>query len=292
MNYFNSGNGDQGHGLDHGLDQEEGNGQGQGGIPAGFFSGATSLCCTITNYANADSQNGGVGRYQPNDRLSIAFSFDQQYQRQKAEFHRNLPDWAAGMDLEPRPIAPSCFSTPWPRQETVANELYSLFSPATALPALPHRANVQPPSSTSLLVGRDKIVSGSFVAKPTKPRYNNPLKSSAFGACFIEHENNTAHDNAGVNKPQVDAPRGKDLTVDMFGSKKTKVQLSADFEPTEYTVILGRGRGRCTESVGNSRLKSVVQSHLQDYLEAPGKLEKTIVGRAASLSRCHPSDVH
>jgi hypothetical protein len=290
MNYLNSGNGDQDHGLDHGLDQEEGDGQGQGGIPAGYFSGATRLCCTMTNYANAGSRNGGVSRYQPIDRLSIALSFEQQYQRQKAEFYRNLPDWAAGMDLEPRPIAPSCFSTPCPRQETIANELYFLIS----LPALPHRANGQPPSSTSLLVGRDKIVSGSFVAKPTKPRYNNPVKSSAFGACFIEHENKTAHDNAGMNKPPVDAPRGKDLTVGMFGSKKTKVQLSADFEPTEYTVILGRGRGRgrCTESIGNRHLKSVVQRHLQDYLEAPGKLEKTIVSRAASLFRCHPSDVH
>lgn len=61
----------------------------------------------------------------------------------------------------------------------------------------------------------------------------------------------------------------------MFGSKKAKTLLPIDYTPSSNSVILGRGR--CSESIGNRRFKTVVQQHLQEYLDAPGKLEKTFV---------------
>ena len=60
-----------------------------------------------------------------------------------------------------------------------------------------------------------------------------------------------------------------------FGSKKAKTQLPQDFKPGPHSVILGRGR--CTESAGNKAFKIIVSGHLAEYVEAPGKLEKTQV---------------
>ena len=65
------------------------------------------------------------------------------------------------------------------------------------------------------------------------------------------------------------------MTLNTFGSKKAKKVLAADFEPNEYTVILGRGA--CADSSGNRRLKMLVQSYLQQYLDAPDKLGKSLI---------------
>ena len=48
----------------------------------------------------------------------------------------------------------------------------------------------------------------------------------------------------------------------MFGRKKAKTVLPVDFKPSRNSVILGRGR--CSESSGNRRLKILVHSHLQE----------------------------
>lgn len=74
------------------------------------------------------------------------------------------------------------------------------------------------------------------------------------------------------------------VTLNTFGSKKAKTVLPADFEPNDHTVILGRGA--CTDSVGNRRLKVLVQTYLQQYLDAPDKLGKSlIVSRVCELVR-------
>lgn len=64
-------------------------------------------------------------------------------------------------------------------------------------------------------------------------------------------------------------------TLNTFGSKKAKKVLAADFEPNEYTVILGRGSS--TDSTGHRHLRLVVQSYLQQYLDAPDKLGKSLI---------------
>lgn len=74
------------------------------------------------------------------------------------------------------------------------------------------------------------------------------------------------------------------VTLNTFGSKKAKKVLPTDFEPNDFTVILGRGA--CTDSSGNHRLKLLVQSYLQQYLDAPDKLGKSlIVSRVLDLVR-------
>ena len=64
-------------------------------------------------------------------------------------------------------------------------------------------------------------------------------------------------------------------TLNTFGSKKAKKVLGADFEPNEYTVILGRGSN--TDSTGYRHLRQVVQRYRQDYLDAPDKLGKSLI---------------
>ena len=74
------------------------------------------------------------------------------------------------------------------------------------------------------------------------------------------------------------------MTLNTFGSKKAKKVLPQDFQPNDYTVILGRGAS--TDSSGNHQLKLLVQSYLQQYLDAPDKLGKSlIVTRVLDLVR-------
>jgi hypothetical protein len=65
------------------------------------------------------------------------------------------------------------------------------------------------------------------------------------------------------------------MTINTFGSKKAKKEVPADFQPNDFTVVLGRGNsGECP---GNRRLRSLVQSCLQQYLDAPDKLGKSLI---------------
>ena len=64
--------------------------------------------------------------------------------------------------------------------------------------------------------------------------------------------------------------------LNTFGSKKAKTLLPPDFEPSEYTVLVGRTR-ECQAHIGNKRLRAIVNNHLQQYNSAPDKLEKTAI---------------
>ena len=64
-------------------------------------------------------------------------------------------------------------------------------------------------------------------------------------------------------------------TLNTFGSKKAKKVLPPDFQPNDYTVILGRGSS--SDGTGNRRLRIVVQNYLQQYLDAPDKLGKSLI---------------
>jgi hypothetical protein len=65
------------------------------------------------------------------------------------------------------------------------------------------------------------------------------------------------------------------IALNTFGSKKAKKELPADFAPNDFTVILGRGNSN--ECPGNKRLRRVVQSYIQQYLDAPDKLGKSLI---------------
>ncbi|KAG7367371.1 hypothetical protein IV203_030042 [Nitzschia inconspicua] len=57
--------------------------------------------------------------------------------------------------------------------------------------------------------------------------------------------------------------------------RKGKTQLPASFTPHPYSVLLGRGK--VNESVGNRRLKILVDIELKNYVEAPSRREKSYV---------------
>jgi hypothetical protein len=65
-------------------------------------------------------------------------------------------------------------------------------------------------------------------------------------------------------------------TTSIPRNKNGKRQLPANFVPTESTVICGRGKA-CTTSIGNRRLKSIVNNFLKPYSEAKNKLEKSAI---------------
>lgn len=53
-----------------------------------------------------------------------------------------------------------------------------------------------------------------------------------------------------------------------------KRQLPSDYLPDETAIICGRGKA-CTASPGNTRLKSIVQRHIEQYAQAKNKADKT-----------------
>jgi hypothetical protein len=65
-------------------------------------------------------------------------------------------------------------------------------------------------------------------------------------------------------------------TTSILRNKNSKIQLPANFIPTESTVICGRGKA-CTTSIGNRRLKSIVNSFLKPYSKAENKLDKSVI---------------
>jgi hypothetical protein len=69
-----------------------------------------------------------------------------------------------------------------------------------------------------------------------------------------------------------------DLTspTSILRNKNCKIQLPANFIPTESSVICGRGKA-CTTSIGNRRLKSIVNSFLKPYSKAKNKLDKSVM---------------
>merc|ERR1712151_251604 len=64
--------------------------------------------------------------------------------------------------------------------------------------------------------------------------------------------------------------------LNTFGSKKAKTLLPPDFQPSTYTVLVGRTR-ECQTAPGNKRLRAIVNDHLQQYNSAPDKIEKTAI---------------
>jgi len=55
---------------------------------------------------------------------------------------------------------------------------------------------------------------------------------------------------------------------------KVKIPLPLDYHPSPFTVLCGRNR-ECFEWEGNQRFRSLCNSFMQDYLNCPGKLEKS-----------------
>jgi len=73
-------------------------------------------------------------------------------------------------------------------------------------------------------------------------------------------------------KFQMDLPTAIASMADRMASS----QLSGAFEPSEYDVICGRGRGNLKHR-GNKRFKAIVQKHLSEYQVAKTKLDKSAV---------------
>lgn len=57
---------------------------------------------------------------------------------------------------------------------------------------------------------------------------------------------------------------------------KTKTLLPSDFEPSNYSIICGNKR-KFFKSVGNQRLRLLVQTFIPEYSKAEGKLEKSMI---------------
>jgi hypothetical protein len=51
--------------------------------------------------------------------------------------------------------------------------------------------------------------------------------------------------------------------------------LDGDFEPGEYDVVCGRGKGAYNRS-GNMHMRVIVQGHIEEYLSARTKLDKSL----------------
>ena len=92
---------------------------------------------------------------------------------------------------------------------------------------------------------------------------------STAGASFQPAELQSLSDTKFINHTAC-------AVLNTFGSKKAKKLLPVDYEPSSYTVLVGRSRD-CQEHVGNKRLRVIVSSHLQEYNAAADKIGKTAI---------------
>jgi len=80
------------------------------------------------------------------------------------------------------------------------------------------------------------------------------------------------NDSCFLQRYQLDVPTA---IADIAYKNETKV-LPHTYEPSEYDVVCGRGKGNYSQP-GNKRLHVIVQEYLQTYSEAKTKLDKTLV---------------
>ncbi|KAL3924660.1 MAG: hypothetical protein SGILL_000912 [Bacillariaceae sp.] len=71
------------------------------------------------------------------------------------------------------------------------------------------------------------------------------------------------------------------LPLPAYGEKakarEQKTRLPDDFEPSPYSVLIGRGKS-CTEATGNKRLRVIVSTFLEEYTNAvDSRIEKSII---------------
>ena len=67
------------------------------------------------------------------------------------------------------------------------------------------------------------------------------------------------------------------LNGDKARARDEKTPLPDNFEPSPYSVLIGRGKA-CTEATGNKRLKVIVSTFLDEYSQAAeSRIEKTII---------------
>lgn len=115
-------------------------------------------------------------------------------------------------------------------------------------------------------------------------------KQSSFGQDYLHSYSSVEHGNSGIallpsagSKLDDDASTNEsdDCPAVVAAASKThqtkeQTRLPADFEPTPYSVIVGKGRIP-NSSVGNQRLRVLATASLPKYLEASSRKEKTEV---------------
>ena len=73
-----------------------------------------------------------------------------------------------------------------------------------------------------------------------------------------------------MNNPRV-------LPSEKARAREEKTPLPDHFEPSPYSVLIGRGKA-CTEATGNKRLKVIVSTFLDEYSRAAeSRIEKSII---------------
>ena len=95
---------------------------------------------------------------------------------------------------------------------------------------------------------------------------SSPLTAWGMSTPLPEHINIERTNNTSIGNPPVTTTR---VTRGM-------TPLPADFTPTDYSVILGRGKGSYNH-VGNKRCRVIVRSYLEQYNNFNTRFEKATV---------------
>jgi hypothetical protein len=59
-------------------------------------------------------------------------------------------------------------------------------------------------------------------------------------------------------------------------AREEKTRLPDNFTPSPYAVLIRRGKA-CAEAIGNKRLKVIVSTYLNEYLNAPNRISCSII---------------
>jgi len=92
--------------------------------------------------------------------------------------------------------------------------------------------------------------------------------------------------NSGVSSSSSNSNSSSNIRINVPKCiDKSKKPLPVNFEPSDYSIICGNKR-QYFNSPGNRRLRVLVQSHIQEYCHAVGKVEKSsIVTKVMNIIR-------
>lgn len=195
-------------------------------------------------------------------------------------FGESRDDLSHFSQIEPIPFLPRSRSAPCQYSSPLSNDN----NDNSAM--LPHCSSV-PSFSPAMMQYHSRYVN------QVGPTRNLPMEEipSAMPAFFPDPSATGFVQQQKSSKPNIDI--SKILAAKLTRPEKRKLQqqqqkplppskqkkkhvLPQSFEPSPYTVICGRGK-EATESPGNIRFRAIVKQHVKEFMDSPGKLERSYV---------------
>ena len=120
----------------------------------------------------------------------------------------------------------------------------------------------------------DELLSETFIMNDPSQCSKTELKSSC--SVSIGSERTTAQQQQSNKKEPLPESVESQCTITQHKQKDKKGPLPESFQPSSYTVVLGRGN-TSFKSVGYQRLQVIIGMHLKKYSKSTSRTQKSFI---------------